>query len=357
MEEKKPSSSAPLSTIEELNTPSNSSRLPYVIAFLIFAVVLGGIGIVILTNKETHQENKVYHIGILVGAKAFTPMIGSFKKNLASMGYIEGKNVTYDTTLLENDPDSERKTLQRFVQNKVDLIFTLPTRAAEEAKEATNSIPIIFGAGGIEGTKLIGSIAHPGGNITGIRIYSPDNTVKRLEILHEIVPNAKKIYVIHSDYNTIPANLDAIQKAALRLHVTLIEEKVTSVADIKTKLDKRVQSGGLGIDALFILPEALLTSPESIKIIGDFSVKYKIPVTTTFQVPGFENILFGYNLNFEELGADSANLADKVLKGTPAGSIPVMSPNPELWINYKRANTLGLTVSEDILNNATTIIR
>ncbi len=348
-------------TIPSSDLPTKKSRFPLVVAVSIFLVAFFGIigWISTQSSKSVQQQKKVYHIGVLVGAIPFYSLADSFTNAMTTLGYREGENVVYDLHKLNNDPEEEKKVIQQFVQDKVDLIFTLPTRSAEEAKRATKgtNIPVVFGLAGIEGTDLIESIGKPGGNITGVRVFSPDNTVKRLEILHEIAPTAKRINVIHSNYETVPSNLEALRKAAPGMNMTLVETLVLSVPELNAVLQAREKTADIGIDAIMILPEAMLTGPDATTIVGDFSVKHKIPATTTITSPGTSNILFGYDLNYDEMGMTSANLVNKIFKGTPAGTIPVSSPDPELWINYKVAQVLGIPLSEDILSRAKKVIR
>lgn len=334
-----------------------SMRVLFLLVSIVIVLILGWLLFTYIQKQQ--QSKKVYRIGVISGAVALSPIVDSFKKHMVDLGYNEGTNIIYDTQSFDNNPESEKKAIQKFVQDKVDLIFSLPTRPSEEAKEATKgtNIPIVFGAAGIEGTNLVDSVTKPGGNITGIRIFSPENTVKRLELLHELAPQAKRVNVIYSHYQTVPANLEMLRKAAPQFGITLVETPVVSIAEAKDILDARAKQKDLGIDAILIIPEALMSSPPSDKMLGDFSKKYKIPVTVTIGGPNSENILFGYNLNFDQLGANSAVLVDKVLKGTQAGTIPVVSPDSELWINYKVAQALGLTINEGILSNAKKIIR
>ena len=146
-------------------------------------------------GKKT-QEAKVYRVGILSGAETFVNIADGFKAKMAELGYVEGENIVYDLQKLNADPVGEKRVSEKFVQDKVDLIFAFPTDPALAAKAATQGtdIPVVFAMAGIEGNDLVESVTKPGGNVTGVRFPGPELTVKRFEFLHELVPHAKRVY-------------------------------------------------------------------------------------------------------------------------------------------------------------------
>ena len=139
--------------------------------------------------------SKVYHVGVLSGLDAFAPAIDGFKAKMTELGYTEGKNIVYDVQKTNVDIDAYKKITQKFVQDKVDLIFVFPTEAAMEAKAATQgtNIPVVFDLAftDVKGIDLINSVREPGGNITGVRFPSVDIASKRLEILLETGANCE----------------------------------------------------------------------------------------------------------------------------------------------------------------------
>src|SRR6185436_784516 len=143
------------------------------------------------------DKPKVYHIGILSGLDFFATTTDGFKAEMTKLGYVEGQNIVYDIQKTNFDSSREQQILDKFVADKVDLIFVFPTEASLAAKKATQgtSIPVLFANAFIEGNDLVKSVREPGGNVTGVRFPGPDIAVKRLEILHELVPQAKRIWV------------------------------------------------------------------------------------------------------------------------------------------------------------------
>ena len=165
----------------------------YVILFFIMLVV--ACFLIICCGEK---KPKVFRVGILSGAATFTNIVDGFILKMTELGYEQGKNITYDRHNTNFDMIVYKNIIKKFVNDKVDLIFVFPTDPAVVAKEITeqSEIPIVFAMAGIEGNNLVDSVSHPGGNITGVRYPGPELTVRRLDILIELVPQAKRVYLI-----------------------------------------------------------------------------------------------------------------------------------------------------------------
>jgi putative ABC transport system substrate-binding protein len=315
---------------------------------------------IMMLSGCTSQTQKVYHVGILSGLDALTGIADSFKAKMTELGYVEGKNITYDVQEANMDPTKIQQILNKFVDDKVDLIFTFPTEPAIAAKVAANGtgVPVVFSYASIEGNNLVDSVRQPGGNITGVREPGPDIPVKRLEILHELAPQAKRVYITY-DPNAppVPPALDALRKASPLMNITLVENPVTTVEEIKADLQARNKSADIGIDAILIMGEALSVSPPSLEAMTKFAAEHKIPIGGVGRYTINESIIFSYEIELGDMGALAAPSADKILKGIPAGTIPVITPEAKLLINYKLIKELGLNVSEGLLSQADEIIR
>ena len=158
-----------------------------------------------LLSACSTQEPKTYRVGIVNGLDVFATTADGFKAGMTDLGYIEGKNIVYEVYDLSFDLEAGRRILRQLVSNKVDAIIAMPTEVAIDAKEAVRgtSIPVIFCQAYIEGSNLVKSVREPGGNITGVRYPSPDLVVKRFEVLHELLPHAKRIWVPYWKYAEI----------------------------------------------------------------------------------------------------------------------------------------------------------
>ncbi|HSA83409.1 MAG TPA: ABC transporter substrate-binding protein [Patescibacteria group bacterium] len=310
-------------------------------------------------GQQKTQSAKVYRVGVLAGLNFFLGTIDGFKEGMETLGYVEGENIVY---IIEKTPTpvGNEAVIQKFVDQKVDLILTFPTEPSLEAKKVTEgtNIPVIFTNAGLDGVNLIDSIQKPGANITGVQFPTADTAVQRLEIIHEIAPKAKNVWVTYlKDYPIVPEELRRLKPAAESMGITIIEVPATTLDDVKADLEKREKSASLGIDAIIFIPEPLTAAPEAYTLIGNFATKHKLPLGGTLFEDGVDGSLFGYTPDSVEVGKQAAILADKIFKGTPAGTIPVISAENYLVINYKVAQKNGLTISEALLSRARKIIR
>ncbi len=306
------------------------------------------------------ETPKVYHVGILSGTDAFLPIADGFKAKMTELGYVEGKNIIYDLQKTNADPAGEQRAARKFVDDKVDLIFTFPTEPSVTAQAATQgtNIPVVFAYAGIEGSTLVKSVREPGGNITGVRFPGPEQISKRLEILLEIAPSVKRVWIGYDkNYpNTAPA-LAALRPLALSKNVTLVEVPAATMEELKADLEARNKSADIGMDAIILMPDIFNHHPDGWAVISKFAAEHKLPLGGSFLYTVEQGAVFGNANDLANVGVLAAPLADKILKGTPAGTIPVLTPEQDLWINYKRAQELGLNVSEGMLNRANKILR
>ncbi|MBE7556498.1 MAG: ABC transporter substrate-binding protein [Anaerolineales bacterium] len=322
--------------------------------FFLLATVL------ILSACSTQAAPKTYRVGILNGFDAFADIAKGFKAKMTELGYVEGQNIVYDTQMSNFDPAKEQQIVKKFVADDVDLIFTFATEAALTAKAGTagTDIPVVFAFGTLEGNDMVESVRQPGGNITGVRFPGPDLSVKRLDLLHQLAPQARRVGII---YNTkYPANksqLEELHPAASSLGLSLVEVPITSVAEIQADLQARTSADDIGLDAILIITDDLSQSPDGWPMISDFAAEHKIPIAGSAAFEAETGAVFSYIPDTVETGKLAAPLADKILKGTSAGTIPVVTPESRLRLNYKVVQALGLTVPEGLLSQAAEIIR
>ena len=278
---------------------------------------------------------------------------------MTELGYVEGENIIYDVQV-NLDPAEQQKILEQFVADEVDLIFTFPTGATIAAKAITQGtgIPVILAMSNLEGTNLVESVRQPGGNITGVHFSSTENTIKRFEILRELAPQAKRVYVTYNEnYPPNQAAIELLRPTAETAGVTLVEEPLTSVEDIQVNLEARAAADDIGMDAILILPDDLSQSPTGWPLISQFAAEHNVPIGAAASFEVEAGAIFSYVPVFFEIGELAAPIADKIFKGTPAGTIPMVTPENHLRLNYKLAQELGLTVPEGLLSQAAEIIR
>jgi putative ABC transport system substrate-binding protein len=314
----------------------------------------------LLSGCSGVQQPKVYRVGILSGLNYVAVITDGFKAKMTELGYVEGKNITYDVQKTDFDMDAYRKILNKFVEDKVDLIVAFPTEATMEAKTATQgtNIPVVFTFALIEGMGIVDDVRAPGGNITGVRYPGPDIALKRFEIMREIAPNAKRMLLPYQKgYPIVAPQLEILRPMAQKAGVTLIEIPATDAADLQAQLDAQAKSGDVG-DAILILVEPLAVTPDAYAVMGKFAYEHNLPIGgALMSAEERYGSIFGVNVDPIISGELAAPLADKVLKGMPPGTIPVVSDESFMQINYKAAQELGVAVPEGLLKQADQVIR
>jgi putative ABC transport system substrate-binding protein len=315
---------------------------------------------ILLSGCSGAQQTKQYKVGILIGLDFTAPIAEGFKAGMTELGYVEGQNITYDIQTTNFDIPTYQSVIKKFVADEVDLIVVTPTEATIEAKTLTQGtdIPVVFSFAFTEGMGIIESVGQPGGNITGVRFPGIDITLKRFEILRKIAPDAKRIWMPYQrGYPIVTAQLEALEPLAEAEGVTLLPFPADSAAELQAELDARSAAGDPGMDAILNLVEPLLVVPDAFEVTARFAYEHMLPFGGVYYATGEHASIFGVNVDLFKSGQLAAPLADKVFKGTSAGTIPAVSPEHFIQIDYKVAQEFGLTVPDGILKQADEIIR
>jgi putative ABC transport system substrate-binding protein len=329
-----------------------SSRMPLLFILLVMSCVL-------VNGCGAKKQQKVYRVGILSGLDYMADATDGFKAKMAELGYIEGENIIYDLQKTDFDMVTYKRILKKFVADKVDLIFVFPTEASLEAKAAVQgtNIPVVFSVANIEDTNLVKSVREPGGNITGVRYPGPDLAIKRFEIMRELAPNAKRMWVPYQrGYPIVNSQLKVLREAAESSGITLVEFPADNAKEVRAELSARAESADIGFDAILFIAEPLAVTPDAFEVMGKFAAEHKLPIGGAYMMVGGYGSIFGVNIETTATGKQAAILADKIFKGTPAGTIPVISSESFFQINYKVAQDLGVEVPKGLLGSANEVI-
>ena len=316
--------------------------------------------VTLLSSSCSPEEPAVYRVGVLSGLDFVANITDGFKAGMAELGYVEGENIVYDVQTTNFDMTVYRSILQKFIADEVDVIFVFPTEATIEAKAATrgSGIPVVFSFALIEGMGLVDSVREPGGNITGVRYPGPDIAVRRFEIMRELAPDATRMLVPYQrGYPIVTPQMEALYPVAEAAGVTLLELPADDGAELEAEMQKYAAGGDTDIDAVLIIAEPLAVTPDGFLPLGKFAVEHNIPVGGALMTAGDYGSIFGVNVDTFQCGKQAAPLVDKVLRGTPAGTIPVVSAENFLQINYTVAQRLGVEVPEDLLGMADEVIK
>ncbi|MGH7797543.1 MAG: ABC transporter substrate-binding protein [Candidatus Binatia bacterium] len=305
------------------------------------------------------EAQKPYRVGALVADDQFIPAVNGFKQRMAELGYVEGKNITYDFQNSKGDQDLLRKLAEALVQRKPDLIVTSSTTASVPVAKLTKGthLPVVFLSAG-DPLRLVKSYASSGNNLTGISSSSVELTAKRMELLKNLAPKTKRVILL-IDTAAIGINHERLtadaREAAKKLGLEPVELEIqTKNADEmrqKIPLIKR----GLG-DALFVPPVATIVA--STEDIARQAINEKLPHVGPNIETVKRGLLAAYSSNYHSLGQQGAILVDKVLKGARPTDLPIEQPfKLHLRLNLKTARAIGLDIPKDILLQADEIIK
>jgi len=302
---------------------------------------------------DAQQARKVYRIGILVPGPT-SPQIDGFREGLRDFGYVEGQNVVIEYRSAEDRLERLSGLAAELVTLKVDIIYATVTPAAQAAKNATKTIPIVFGASSDPvDYGLVASLAHPGGNITGLSNTAPDLSGKRLELLKQVVPEISRIAVLWNSANPIIARqLRETEVAAQVLGTKLQVVDVRGPDDFEGAF-RAVTMGRPS--ALVVLADFLTTGHRG--RIAEFAAKNQLPTISEFREFAAAGCLMAYGPSLPDSGRRAASYVDRILKGAKPGNLPVEQPTKfELVINLKTARTLGLTIPTSLRLRADHVI-
>jgi putative tryptophan/tyrosine transport system substrate-binding protein len=303
------------------------------------------------------QQHTLPVIGYLSGGASgpFAAFLAAFRKGLGEIGYVEGQNVAFEYRWAEGHYDRLPALAAELVERKVDLIAASGGDfAARAAKAATSTIPIVFTSGDDPAeTGLVASLARPGGNLTGFSLLVVELHAKRLELISEVIPNAKVIaLLVNPDSPQTERVVRAMQEAAGVKGVKLEVLKAATESAIDTAFASlaRVQAGALvqGADPFFFSRRdqlALLAARHAIPAIYE---------SRPFVEAGG---LMSYGANFPDMYRQIGAYAGRILKGEKPADLPVMRPTKlDLAINLTAARAIGLTIPESFLLRADQVI-
>jgi putative tryptophan/tyrosine transport system substrate-binding protein len=301
------------------------------------------------------QQAKVPTIGLLGGATASAQAqwTGAFVQRLRQLGWIEGQTVAIDYRWVEGRFERSPVIIAEFVRLKVDIIVTHATPNVIAAKQGTSTIPIVFpSAGDPVGNGLVTSLSRPGGNVTGLSVQSSDLVHKLVDLLHELLPNLRRLAMLYHIGNPIAAlQTDAAKAAAGRFGLDLAILEIRHSEDIATA----IQALERRVDALIIPSEPLYNTNR--RQINSLALRAQLPTIYFDRMYVEAGGLMSYGPNWPGIWRRAADLVDKILRGAKPADIPVEQPMKfELVINVKTATALGLRLPRILFARADDLI-
>ncbi len=322
-------------------------------------VILAFGGSLLATPFVSHAQKvaKVWLIGFL--ANGARPADGvppaAFRQALEELGYVGGKNVTYIGRWSETKFERLPGLAAELVGLDVDLLLTTGAPAAEAAKAATSTIPIVVVVpGDADATGLVASLARPGGNITGISDPATELSAKRLGLLKEAVPSATRVAVMwNANDRAMTLRYNEVERAAHVLNVNVQPLGVRGPDDIDAALSNMTRERP---DALFLVADALTILNR--KRIIDFAATHHIPAMYEMSLYVHDGGLMSYGPNMDDMYRRAATYVDRIFKGTKPSALPVELPNKlEFVIDLKTAKALGLTIPQSLRMRADEVIQ
>ena len=303
------------------------------------------------------QQKKIPRVGLLDLAAPETTSTRNeaFRQGLRELGYAEGQNIIIEYRSAGEKSDRLPELAAELVQLKADVIVAQNTVVTRALAAATSTIPIVNAGGGdLVASRLVASLARPGGNVTGLTALTLDLNVKRLELLKEVLPRLTRVAVLPSPSGTGQA-LKEMQAAAssLKMQLQILEVRVAD--DLPSAFEAATKARG---GALIGMPDATGIIFANMKQISTLAVKKKLP--TMFPSSRYVNVggLMSYSADDFARWRRAATYVDKILKGTKPADLPVEQPLKfEFVINLKAAKEIGLTIPPNVLARADKVIR
>jgi putative tryptophan/tyrosine transport system substrate-binding protein len=278
----------------------------------------------------------------------------AFVQRLRELGWIEGETVAIQYRWGESRAERFPDLAAELVQLRVDIIVVGSTAAALASKQATAVIPIVFPLTGDPlGTGLVASLAHPGGNVTGLTNQASDLAGKRLEILREVIPAFRRLAVLaNSQYPGRLSEIADIQAAARTLGLDVAVFEIRQVEEIGEVVEIALKRRA---EALYVVGDTVLNSNRF--RVATLAMNARLPTMFVSQESVEAGGLMSYGANIPHLFKRAAELVDKILRGAKPGDIPVEQPTKfDLVINLKTARALGLEVPPMLLGRADEVI-
>ena len=298
------------------------------------------------------QQPAMPVIGFLRSGQPPKSWVEAFQQGLRERGYVDGQNIVVEFRFTDGSVDQLRQLAEELVRLKVNVILASAGPAAQAAKKATTSVPIVFvGVNNPVEIGLVPSLGRPGGNITGVANNPADLSGKRLELLRELVPKLRRVAVLWDGANpNHPLQLEWAEAAARTLGLQLEPMPVRGLNDFDSAFEAvRSADGLLYVDSpLFVTHRARLAG---------LAVTSRLPTIHGIREMVEAGGLMSYGAHFPDLYRRAVTYVDKILIGAKPADLAVEQPTKfELVINLKTAKALSLTVPPALLARADEVL-
>jgi ABC-type uncharacterized transport system substrate-binding protein len=299
------------------------------------------------------QQKQAHRVGIL--SQDLQPgLLETFRGQLRKLGYVEGSDVNIELRNAAGHNDRLPDLVEELLRLKVDVIVAINTPAAQAAKKATKTIPIvIMRVADPVRSGLVASLARPGGNVTGLSFMPDALGPKGVELLHEIIPKTTRMAALYQGNNPGAVLIvDDVERKGAQIGLKFVRLPVHDENDFANAFETASRAGS---EALFVMDDGAIT--ERRRQILELAAKHGLPVVSIYRDFAAAGALIAYGPNLNVVYRRAADYVHKLLKGEPAHSLPVEQPvDFDLVINMKTAKRLGLTIPQSVLIRANEII-
>jgi putative ABC transport system substrate-binding protein len=299
------------------------------------------------------QQRRVRRVGIL--SQDLQPgLLETFRDELHKLGHVEGKDIVIELRNAAGQNERLSALAEELLQLKVDVIVAVNTPAVQAAKKATKTIPVVMMrvADPVK-SGLVASLARPGGNITGLSFMPDTLGPKGVELLHEILPKTTRMAALYQGNNAGAVLIvDEVERKGAQIGLNFVRLPVRDEADYAGAFEiaSRARS-----EALFVMDDGAITKHR--RQILELAAKHSLPVVSIYSDFAKSGGLLAYGPNLNIVYRRAADYVDKLIKGSPASSIPIEQPVEfDLVINMKTAKAFGLKIPQSVLILANDVI-
>ena len=323
------------------------------------AALFAMVGVVLFAIPQAlhAQQTRIARIGVLtLGVAPSSHFVEAFRQGLREQGYVEGRSIAFEYRFAEGNLDRLPALAAELVKSKPDVILTESTQAALSAKRATQTLPIVMAAIALDPVKagLVASLNRPGGNVTGLLLFGPELSTKRMQIFRDAFPERKVVAVLYNAASpNTPERLEQMTAAARALGLELQMVGVRSPAELDAAFRKIEQAR----------PQAFATISDGMLLgqrtrIVEFASRSRLPGIFPEREFADAGALMAYGVNIAANFRRAAAYVDKILKGARPADLPVeQPPKLDFVINLKTAKALALTIPPAVLMLADEVIR
>jgi putative ABC transport system substrate-binding protein len=320
--------------------------------------LVGGAVIPWPVSVHAQQFERVRRVGILMPLRESDPIsqlrLAVFSRTLRQLGWVEGQTIAFEKRFSDGNSALLSVLASELVQATVDVIVTQAAEPIEAVRHATSNIPIVMASvGDAVGAGYIASLAHPGGNITGLTLVATDQSSKRLQLIKELLPTIVRIALLsNANASGHQLQLKEMEPAAATLGLGLQSLALQTADDVDDALRRAVQTNA---QAIITMDDPLVQSQR--QRIVEFAMRQRLPVMGEFRPMTEAGAVMSYGPDQIDMWKHAAVFVDKILNGARPADLPVERPTKfELVINLRTAKAIGVAVPSTLLVAADEVI-